>query len=65
MFLDMIVPTLRVGMHQWTLCVRIGTQSVPGCIPTQSVGTIVGASLLAKGATRSGVRPRKTCRYGY
>ncbi|POA48146.1 hypothetical protein C1893_11730 [Pseudomonas sp. MPR-ANC1] len=27
-------------MPQWTLCVRFGTQSVPGCIPTQSVGTI-------------------------
>jgi hypothetical protein len=37
----MIVPTLRVGMPQWTLCVRFGTRSVPGCIPTQSVGTIM------------------------
>ncbi|PMX24359.1 hypothetical protein C1X57_07930 [Pseudomonas sp. FW215-E1] len=36
----MIVPTLRVGMPQWTLCVRFGTRSGPGCIPTQSVGTI-------------------------
>jgi len=36
----MIVPMLRVGMPQWTLRVRFGTQSVPGCIPTQSVGTI-------------------------
>ncbi|PMX00227.1 hypothetical protein C1X59_14930 [Pseudomonas sp. FW215-R2] len=36
----MIVPTLCVGMPQWTLCVRFGTQSVPGCIPTRSVGTI-------------------------
>jgi hypothetical protein len=53
----MIVPTLRVGMHQWTLCVRIGTQSVPGGVPTQSVGTIVGAGLLAKGATRFVIRP--------
>ncbi|AXI59122.1 hypothetical protein DLD99_01085 [Pseudomonas kribbensis] len=38
--MTVIVPTLRVGMPQWTLCVRFGTQSVPGCIPTQSVGTI-------------------------
>jgi hypothetical protein len=38
-----IVPTLRVGMPQWTLRVRFGTQSVPGCIPTQSVGTIMTA----------------------
>jgi len=38
----MIVPTLCVGMPQWTLCVRFGTRSVPGCIPTQSVGTISG-----------------------
>ncbi|KAE9642248.1 hypothetical protein EJA71_19465 [Pseudomonas sp. PB106] len=36
----LIIPTLCVGMPQWTLCVRFGTQSVPGCIPTQSVGTI-------------------------
>ena len=37
----MIVPTLRVGMPLRTLCVRRfkGTRSVPGCIPTQSVGT--------------------------
>ncbi|SMQ25963.1 hypothetical protein SAMN04488483_2666 [Pseudomonas helmanticensis] len=34
-----------------------GTQSVPGGIPTQSVGTIVGASLLAKAATRFRIRP--------
>ena len=38
----MIIPTLCVGMHQWTLRVRFGgTQSVPGCIPTQSVGMII------------------------
>jgi hypothetical protein len=37
----MIVPMLRVGMPQWTLCVLLfGTRSVPGCIPTRSVGTI-------------------------
>jgi hypothetical protein len=38
----MIVPTLCVGMHPVTLCVtcRNGTRSVPGGIPTQSVGTI-------------------------
>jgi hypothetical protein len=36
----MIVPTLRVGTPHWTLRVRFGTRSVPGCIPTQSVGTI-------------------------
>ncbi|KAB0521007.1 hypothetical protein F7R20_27090 [Pseudomonas brassicacearum subsp. brassicacearum] len=36
-----IVPTLRVGMPLRTLRVRLpGTQSVPGCIPTRSVGTI-------------------------
>ncbi|KAA0994332.1 hypothetical protein FQ192_13420 [Pseudomonas sp. ANT_J12] len=35
-----IAPTLCVGMPQWTLRVRFGTRSVPGCIPTQSVGTI-------------------------
>ncbi|AWA37247.1 hypothetical protein DBV33_01095 [Pseudomonas fluorescens] len=40
----LIVPTLRVGMPQWTLCVRFGTRSVPGCIPTQSVGTIIFCS---------------------
>ena len=48
--LPMIVPTLRVGMQPLTLCViavfnkakvsEAGTRSVPGCIPTQSVGTI-------------------------
>ncbi len=36
----MIVPTLRVGMHLWTLCVRFCDRSVTGCIPTRSVGTI-------------------------
>jgi hypothetical protein len=36
---DLIVPMLRVGMHQVTLCVT-GTRSVPGGIPTRSVGTI-------------------------
>ena len=35
-----IVPKLRVGMPQWTLRIRFGTRSVPGCIPTRSVGTI-------------------------
>ncbi|TNF80646.1 hypothetical protein FGE05_20680 [Pseudomonas sp. ICMP22404] len=35
------VPTLRVGMPLRTLRVRLsGTQSVLGCIPTRSVGTI-------------------------
>ncbi|TEA61661.1 hypothetical protein EIY71_11030 [Pseudomonas sp. CH235] len=24
-------------MPQWTLCVRFGTRSVPGCIPTRTV----------------------------
>ncbi len=37
----MIVPTLCVGTPLRTLRVRLfGTQSVPGYIPTQSVGTI-------------------------
>lgn len=38
----LIVPTLRVGMPFWTLCVqRWGmTQSVMGGVPTQSLGTI-------------------------
>ncbi|SED90089.1 hypothetical protein SAMN04515675_3054 [Pseudomonas costantinii] len=46
----LIVPTLRVGMHPVTLRVTTaqglslalagGTRSVPGGIPTQSVGTI-------------------------
>ncbi|PIB43692.1 hypothetical protein AOA59_16595 [Pseudomonas sp. 2822-15] len=46
----MIVPTLRVGMHPVTLRVTLalvlslalpgGTRSVPGGIPTRSVGTI-------------------------
>ncbi len=38
----MIVPTLRVGMHPVALCVtsQSGTRSVPGGIPTRSVGTI-------------------------
>jgi hypothetical protein len=38
----LIVPTLRVVMHPVTLCVtfKSGTRSVPGGIPTQSVGTI-------------------------
>jgi pilus assembly protein TadC len=37
----MIVPTLCVVMPPVTLCVTLlGTQSAPGCIPTQSVGTI-------------------------
>jgi hypothetical protein len=48
----MIVPTLCVGMHPVTLRVTLaqgsslvsiaGTQSVPGGIPTRSVGTING-----------------------
>jgi hypothetical protein len=39
----LIVPTLRVVMHPVTLCVtfKSGTRSVPGGIPTQSVGTII------------------------
>ena len=47
----LIVPTLRVGMPQGTLRVPSPTaavepdtdvtQSVTGCIPTQSVGTII------------------------
>jgi len=38
----LIVPTLCVGMHPVTLRVtsKGGTRSVPGGIPTQSVGTI-------------------------
>ena len=42
----MIVPPLRVGMHPVTLCVtqQKGTRSVPGDIPTQSVGTIKSLS---------------------
>ena len=53
----MIVPTLCVGMPQWTLRVCFGTRSVPGCISTQSVGTIgsdqCGNSLLAMGPEQS------------
>ena len=51
----MIVPTLRVGMHPVTLRGTLalvlslvlpgGTRSVPGGIPTQSVGTIQMAEL--------------------
>ena len=51
----MIVPTLCVGMHPVTLRVTLalvlslvlpgGTRSVPGGIPTQSVGTIQMAEL--------------------
>jgi hypothetical protein len=39
----MIVPTLCVGMPPGTLRVPLHkvTQSVTGCIPTQSVGTIM------------------------
>ena len=39
---SLIVPTLRVGMHPVTLCVTFNsrTRSVPGGVPTQSVGTI-------------------------
>ncbi len=37
----LLVPTLCVGMHPVTLRVtNSGTQSVPGGIPTRSVGTI-------------------------
>ncbi len=38
-----IVPALSVGTPHRTLRVRLlkGTRSVPGCIPTQSVGTII------------------------
>ena len=36
-----IVPTLRVGMQFWTLCVLFVTQSVTNGIPTRSVGTMV------------------------
>ena len=41
---DMIVPTLRVGMPQWTLRVPAARDAErPGLhIPTQSVGTIGG-----------------------
>jgi hypothetical protein len=40
--LELIVPTLRVGMHPWTLRVRFKTvtRSVTRGIPTRSVGTI-------------------------
>jgi hypothetical protein len=39
----MIVPTLSVGMHLRMLCVCAGlTQSVMGCVPTRTVGTING-----------------------
>jgi hypothetical protein len=37
----MIVPTLRVVTPLATLCVVVLTQSVRGCIPTRSVGTII------------------------
>ena len=39
--LPLLVPTLRVGMPDWTLCVRFGARSAPVCVPTQSVGTII------------------------
>ena len=36
----LLIPTLCVGMHPVTLRVtNSGTQSVPGGIPTRSVGT--------------------------
>ena len=37
----LIVPTLRVGMQQGTLCVPKSTQSVESDIPTQSMGMII------------------------
>ncbi|TMU66051.1 hypothetical protein FGA82_31710 [Pseudomonas fluorescens] len=39
---DLIVPKRSKGMPQGTLRVpvREGTRSVPGCMPTRSVGTI-------------------------
>ena len=40
----MIVPTLRVGMHPLTLCVRNTTRSVASGVTTRSVGTIVGVT---------------------
>ena len=40
----MIVPTLRVGMHPLTLCVRTTTQSVASGVTTRSVGTIIGGT---------------------
>jgi hypothetical protein len=44
--LKLIVPTLCVVTPPVTLCVTLfGTRSVPGCIPTQSVGTISGSEL--------------------
>ncbi|KGF65511.1 hypothetical protein LT42_06100 [Pseudomonas lutea] len=39
--LTLIVPTLCVGMPDWTLRVSWLTQSVRGCMPTRSVGTII------------------------
>jgi hypothetical protein len=36
----MIVPTLRVVTALLTLRVLFSTQSVAGCMPTRSVGTI-------------------------
>ena len=52
----LLVPTLRVGTHVRTLCVPLhlrdrrllcallsGTQSVPTCVPTRSVGTRIAA----------------------
>jgi hypothetical protein len=40
----MIVPTLRVGTHPLTLCVRTTTRSVASGVTTQSVGTITGVT---------------------
>ncbi|MNO56187.1 hypothetical protein D3C76_466980 [compost metagenome] len=42
--LVLIVPTLCVVTHPVTLCVT-GTRSIPGGIPTQSVGTIIRKAL--------------------
>jgi len=41
-----IAPTLCVGALVRTLCVHRATQSVAGCIPTQSVGTIAACLVL-------------------
>jgi hypothetical protein len=37
----LIVPTLPGVTPPWTLCVPCVTQSVTGCMPTRSVGTIM------------------------
>jgi hypothetical protein len=44
--ISFIVPTVPVGMPLTTLCVACErTRSVPGGIPTQSVGTMTLANL--------------------